>query len=321
MSVQNVSLSAMFGWVVDSFHLVRKNIVSMMGASGLTLLLVVLLLLPMWLIMFATMKQTMGGAGMPGGVMPMAGHWTLFIALYGLTIVLGLALFPPVLSGWFRLCQGMDQGNAVAARDILKPFQDRPLWFRGVRFAILALITYVGIYALVFLAFRDVISDFMQLVAAQQAAAMAGVTMAPPGLPPGFFLAYFCFIVLGIFLQFVYLLGFAEVSLQETGAVDAMKLAGMGVLRNLLKLVLFLIAAFFVLTVAFFFIAFAVALILWILSLIHQMLAMLVAGVCYLLFLLCIYPLMFAGSYFMWKSVLGGGNATLPKADDAMLTI
>ena len=106
MSVHSVSIGSMFGWVVDAFKLLRKSFLHLLSASVVTLLLVILMFVPMGIGMAVVMASGISG-GMANGGMAMAGNMTLFYTLYFVTIVLSLLLFPPLLVGWFRLCQNI----------------------------------------------------------------------------------------------------------------------------------------------------------------------------------------------------------------------
>ena len=322
MSAQSVSIAAMFGWVVDSFKLLRKNFRGLMSASFITLVLGILMCIPMWSVMAFNMMNAMKNGGIPtGNAMPMAGNVALFYSVYAITIVISLFLFPPILVGWFRLCQNIDQNNAASGFDILKPYKDKQLWLRGIGFALLAMVIYAAVFGLFALAFSGVISDFMKLAAAQQAAAMAGAAPAPPSFPIGFFVAYFGFIGVALFLQFIYMTGFAEVSLRATSVVGSMKLAANGVLKNALKIIVFLFCLFVASMIFFMIVGLILVMIVAALSFIHQVLGIIVGGIFYIAFLLCIYPLMFSGQYFVWKSILGGDSPALANAYDSTLSV
>jgi len=320
MSAQSVSIAAMFGWVVDSFKLFGKNFRGLMSASFLTLVLAILMIVPMWIVMALSMASMQSG-GMPASAMPMAGNMALFYAVYAVTVVISLLLFPPIFVGWFRLCQNIDQNNAVSGFDILKPYKEKQVWLRSIGFALLAMVIYAAVFGLFALAFSGVIADFMTLAATQQAAAMAGAAPAPPSFSAGFFFAYFGFIGVALFLQFIYMTGFAEISLRSTSVVDSMKLAVSGALKNALKLILFLFCLFVAAMIFFMIIGLILVMAIAALSFIHQALGLIVGGIFYFTFLLCIYPLMFAGHYFVWKSILGGNNPALPNAYDASLSV
>lgn len=321
MSAQSVSIAAMFGWVVDSFKLLRKNFRGLMLAGFITLALGILMCIPMWSVMAFNMMDAMKNGGMPTGAMPMVGNMTMFYTVYAITIVISLFLFPPILVGWFRLCQNIDQNNTASGFDILKPYKDKQVWLRSIGFALLAMVIYAAVFGLFALAFSGTISDFMKLAAAQQAAALAGAAPAPPSFPIGFFLAYFGFLGLALFLQFIYMTGFAEISLRNTPVVDAMKQAASGVFKNALQLILFLFCLFVAAMIFFMIFGLILIMIVAALSFIHQALGMIVGGVFYIAFLLCIYPLMFAGQYFVWKTILGGNSPALPNAYDSTLSV
>ncbi|MGH8049347.1 MAG: hypothetical protein ACREPB_01655, partial [Arenimonas sp.] len=307
MSAQNVSLSAMFGWVTDSFKLFKKNYRALMSASLVTLVLVVLMCLPMWLVMMSSMsdmmKNSVNGA-MPANAMPFAGDMTTFYTMYAITIAVSLVAFPPILIGWFKLCQNIDQNKAASGFDILKPFANTQLWLRGIGFALLGLVVYAAVLGLFVLAFWGAISDLMQQVNAQQAAMLAGNTPVPSGFPVSLFFGYFAFIGIATFLQFVYMVGFTEISLRPTSPMEAMKQAAIGIFKNALKLVLLFICVGTVFYIAMLIVGLILGLIIVALSFIHPIIGAIAAFALFLPFLLCIYPLLFSGHYFMWNGIL-----------------
>jgi hypothetical protein len=164
---------------------------------------------------------------------------------------------------------------------------------------------YVLAAVLLVAAFWGVIADFTTRIAEQQAAVVAGIPPTHQGFPIGFFVAYFAFIGVMLVLQFVYMFSFAEIAVRPTGAIEAMKLALLGVGKNLPKLVLFTFLLLILCGVAMVCVVLALVLVAWLLSLVHWLLAVVVAIVFYTALVLCIYPLMFAGNYFAWKSILG----------------
>jgi hypothetical protein len=315
MSARSVSLGSMFDWISDSFRLLGRNFLTFMAASGLSLLLGILLFLPVMLVMMATMApQWQAGAT---GAMPMGGNLTLFWALYGLTIIVALLAFPPLAIGWYRLCRDLDQGIATSALNILQPYRDRPLWIRGVGFALLAFAIVVVVMCLFGLAFYAPISEFMNQVAAQQAAALTGAAPAPPQFSMGLAAAYFCLIAVMIVLQFMLRIGFADFSLHGTSVIPALTAAAGGVFKNALKLLVFVFCVGLLVVVAAMLIGIVLALLMGLLTLLSPKLAIVAAVLLYLPFLLCIYPLSFAGHYFVWKSILGQDSPAPEQAGDS----
>ncbi|MGH8106130.1 MAG: hypothetical protein ACREO1_14880 [Arenimonas sp.] len=318
MTVQSVSIASMFGWVVDSFKLINKNSKSLIAASGLTMLCGFLICIPMWLAMAAGVMAQAKNGMVPAAGMPMA-DMTMFYIVYAVTIIISLFLFPPILIGWFKLCQNIDQNNSVSGFDIFKPYKDKQLWLRGISFALIALVIYAAFMGLFVLAFSGAIQEVMQQVQAQQLAVLSGATPPPPSFPFSLILGYFGFIAVAMSLQFVYMIGFTEVSLRRTPALEAMKLAAVGVLKNALMLIVFMMAVSMLAFFVFFIFAMILAIVMMVLSLIHPMLGAIGMLLFYIPLFLLMYPLMFAGHYFMWKSMLGGDQPAIPNADDSSL--
>jgi len=324
MSAQSVSLSAMFGWVSDSLKLCRKNYRALMSASLVTLVLVILMCLPMWLVMMSSMSDMMknsANGAMPANAMPFAGDMTTFYTMYAITIAVSLIAFPPILIGWFKLCQNIDQNKAASGFDILKPFANTQLWLRGIGFALLGLVVYASVLGLFALAFWGAISDLMQQANAQQAAILAGSTPAPPDFPVSLVFGYFAFIGIATFLQFVYMVGFTEISLRPTSPMAAMKEAAIGVFKNALKLSLLFICVGTVFYIAMLIAAMILGLIVVALSFIHPVIGGIAAVALFLPFFLCIYPLLFSGHYFMWNGILGGNIPAIPDARESTLSV
>lgn len=322
MSAQNVSIAAMFSWVNDSLKLFKKNFSSLLIASFITLLLAVLMMAPLFVFMFSTLMK-----GNPNGAMPMNADMTPFFIIYAATIAVSTLLFPPILVGWFRMCQNMDRNIAVSGLDILKPYKDTRVWLRSMVYALLALMIYLAIIGLFVLAFSGVIGDIIQLSQAQQAAIAAGTNPPVPNFSPaafiGLFFGYIVFILIMLFLQFVYMVGFTEIALRETtSTLDALKLAFTGVLKNAHKLLVFLFAVYMIASICMMMIFLLLAVVVGLLALVYQPLGFLVGGIFYLGFLLCMYPPMFAGHYFMWKSMLNGDNVpAIPDIGHASLPV
>lgn len=319
MSARSIGLGAMFGWIADSLGLFKANLRAMLAAGGITLGVVVLMFLPLWGVMFWGMRQSMQHGAVPGAF-PAGGDMALFWVLYAAMMLFGLLLFPPLLVGWFRLCRAADKGARPAALNVLAPYRDGQLWLRSIRFALAAMLTYLAALAVFYLVFHGAINDFVQQTAARQAALLAGATPAVPDLPGGLILGYLLFIVVAMVLQLVYLLGYAEISLRETPALQALGLAFSSVGRNALKLLLFLFFASSIFGIVFMIIAVVLALVVIGLNFIHVALAVAAMVVFYVALLLLIYPLMFAGSYFFWKSALGEEGDAVPRLPDSMIS-
>jgi len=321
MSAQNVKIESMFGWVIESFKLVKKNFRGFISACMVTLVLMILFCAPMMLVMMNTMGDMHAGGAMHAPGSPFAGDMTMFFIFYAITIVVSLLMFPPMLIGWFKLCQNIDKGISVGGFEILKPYRDMQLWWRGISFALLGLVVNLLVLGLFALAFSGAIADFVHQIEAQQMAVLTGAKPAPPSFPIGFMLGYFGFIFVSMFLQLVYMVGFTEISLRPTSATAAMKSAVEAVLKNALKLLLVMICVGIVFYIAFFIISIVLVLIIGLVSFIHPVAGVIAAVALFLPLMLMLYPLMFSGHYFMWKGLLGASAPHVPNTYDSTLSV
>ena len=302
MIARSVGLGPMFGWIPATFRLVSRNFGAMVVATLLTLLLGLLVALPMAFVMF----KSLSGLGAPG--VPVAPtDLTLFWVMYGVTVLVGLLLAPPLLAGWFRLCDAADRGVRPAGSTVLSPYRDGGTWVRLVGFALLGALLYLAFFALMFLLFRGVFTE----IAAMQAAQLAGAAPPPPSpaMLGKIFLMYVVMMPLLFLLQFVYMVGLAEVSLRPTGPVQALLGALQAVLRNAFKLLLLMICLGMVAGFVGAIVAIVFAVLAAVLAMLSPVLMAVVVGVVYIALLLVIYPLMFAGNYYAWKDLLGEGVA------------
>jgi hypothetical protein len=302
MIARSVGLGSMFGWIPATFRLVSRNFGAMIVASLLTLLLGVLMALPMLLAVF----KSLSGLGSPG--VPVAPpDLTLFWVMYGVTIVVGLLLGPPLLAGWFRLCEAADRNVGPSGSTVLSPYRDGGTWVRLVLLALLGALLYLLFLGLMFLLFHGVFTE----IATMQAVQLAGGTPPPPSpaMLGKILLMYAVMMPLLFLLQFVYMAGLAEVSLRPTGPVQAFLAALQAVLRNAFKLLLVMICLGVVAGFVGAIVAVVLALLAAVLALISPVLMGLAIGLVYLAVVLVVYPLMFAGNYYAWKDLLGEGTA------------
>jgi hypothetical protein len=186
---------------------------------------------------------------------------------------------------------------------------------RLVGFALLAVLAYGLIFGLLFLAFHGLFDELLATQAAQ-AAAMATGAQPPPPSPAMIvkFLALEAVLIpVMIVLQFIYMVGFAEVSMRATPPIAALSLAAGGVFRNILKLVLFLFCFGMVLSVGMMIVFLVFGLVAMLLAFVSPVLAIVVIAIAYVVFLAFVYPMMFAMHYYMWKAMLGDEAPASPQ--------
>jgi hypothetical protein len=306
MSARSVGLGSMFGWIPSTFGMVKRNFGAMSVASILNLLAILLLMAPMFYVMYRAFASGMGAMANPA--MPFGGADLETIGwIYGFMMLAGLLLLPPMMAGWFRLCENADRGAHVRGSDIFRPYADIPLWLRLIGFVLLICALYLLVGVLLFLAFRGVFMQFVAMQAAQQAAMMGGAAATPPSMAVigHMLLAEVVILPVMLLLQFVYMVGLAEVSLRSTPVLVAFKDALATVLRNSLKMLVWLFVVGIGFIVVMFVLGLVFALVGAVLSMISPGLMAVLMMLLYVPLLLVMYPLMFSGYYVAWKSLLG----------------
>jgi hypothetical protein len=305
MRARSVPFGSMFGWIPSTFRLVSGNFGAMSVATLLTLAFGLLLAAPMFVFYF----KSPSGLGSPGVPPPqdMGGFWIA----YAVTVCAGIVLGPPLLAGWFRLCAAADRGAPVSGTQVLGPYTDGGTWPRLLLFVLLATLMYAAVFAVLFLLFRNAFTG----IATMQAQQLAGQAPQPdPALLMQILLMYVIALPTMFVLQFIYMVGLAEVSLRPTSAPAAFGEAAGGVLRNLVKLLVFMFCIFMLAGVLIGVLALVVGLLAAVLAFVSKALLFVVIGLFYLALLLVMYPLMFAGNYYVWKDMLGGDEAAVPAA-------
>jgi len=306
MRARSIPFGSMFAWIPATFRLVGNNAGAMVAASLIMLLAGVVLMAPVFYFMF---KSMLTGLGAPG--VPQPQDMTAFWIAYAICIVAGLLLFPPMLAGWFRLCAGADSGHGVAATQILSVYGDGATWVRLIAFAFVAMLSYALVFGLMYLVFHGAFDELLAMQAAQQAALATGAPPPPPSMAllGQIFALYAVMLPTMFVLQFIYMVGFAEVSLRSTSPLAAFGEAAGGVLRNLVKLLVLMFCVGIVAMFALFLVGLLVALLAVAVSFISKALMFVVMALFYAAFLLLIYPLMFSFHYYVWKDMLGSEEA------------
>lgn len=303
MASRSVEFSDMFGWIGGTFKLIGRDVGAFMGASVTSLVAYILFFLPM-MGYAAWQAMTTGGSALASAATPFAGGTTFWI-LYALTILGSIVLLPPIMIGWFRLCRAVDSGQPARALDVLSPYRDPNAWGRALVTALLMLVLCLLVFAVLAAVFWSSFQEFLALVAAQQAATLAGTAIAPQAPPVGFFVGYFLFLAIIMVAQFAYMVAFAEVSLTPRSPVEAMRNAFAGVGRNALKLLLFMICVGIIAMLAMLVVGLVLALVIAALSMLGKAVMFVGILLIYIPFVLLLYPIMFASTYLVWKSMLG----------------
>lgn len=311
MSSRSVSLSAMFGWIPDTFRLIGRGLPSFAGASALTIVLGFVMGIPVWLItgvnpMDPTLSQAI--AAQPEAMMgKLAGGYALVLVLY-------LLLYPPLMLGWSRLCRRVDAGAKASAFDIFTPYREGATWLRGIGLALAGLLLLAVVFALFGLAFWGTIMQVVQASAARQ----FGATPVLPGGLGALVLGYFALLGVLVFLQWSLMIAFNEIALQPTGVLASLGRAIAELLANVHKLLVFGFCLFVALVLLMVVFGVLVAVFGSALSLFGTKSMMIGIVLLETPLMLVLYPLMFASGYCMWKSFLGDApDHSAPPMDQA----
>jgi hypothetical protein len=313
MSSRSVSLSAIFGWIPGAFRLVGRALPAFAGASALTILAGMAMMLPLWAFMGATFLDPSPG-GLGGG--QSAAQLRNFLGGYALVLLLYLTLFPPIMLGWARLCRRADEGSPVSALEVFSAYREPATWLRAIGLALAFLLGFVVLVAVFAAAFWTTGIQFAQEIAANK---LAG-TPAIPGGTGALVLGYFLFLGVMVLLQWTQMVAANEVALRPTGVLRSLWLALSGLLRNTLKLLVFGFCLFVAVVLLALVLGLVIGLFGAALTLLGPKASMIGIFVVELPFLLVAYPLFFAAAYCMWKSLLGDEpSAAEPSMDPAIV--
>ena len=301
MQIRKVGLPKLFGMLIDGCKLVRRHLGKFMLAALLSLTaIIVLALLFGMLLAFATgLNADAMAAGNP--------DWTLLGSVYVVAILLGILLMPPFLAGWFDLCRKLAAGEPVSVMALFAPYGRRDQWKKLIVYSLLGLILYVAVHVLYMLIAGlfgingDQLATFLR--------AQSGDPTALAGLSGAFWAAYAGIIVLGVVLQSMFMLGFCQAALTESGAGDALKAGIAGALKNLLSILAFLLVFMVAVLVTAVLIGVLAALAIGLLSFLSKTMAFAIGVVLYVLIILLIYPLLFSFQFYLWKGILGNDDA------------
>jgi hypothetical protein len=317
MVSRSVGLGAMFGWVLDALRFLGKRPGTAIGAAAISIVFGFLIAVPVYVAMYLAMRGHAGGlAGMAtgAGALAMPGLLAQMGVGYALTLLLALVLHPPLTAGWIRLCAAIDAGRPASAFDLFAPFREPGTWLRTVLYALLAAVAFVVAVGLLLLLFRDVFLGMFQMFA-------ASFTGGTPELPQGLFLAYLVSGLVLFALEFVFLVGMGEVAMRDTRPVAAFAGACSAVGRNLHKLVVFAIGLAFVGLVVGLVLGLLFAVVAGVLIALSPGTANVLVLVLEIPIMLVLYPVVYAGMYYVWRSMLGGDAVPAPPPSaDAMLS-
>lgn len=289
MTARSVSMAAPFRWLMKALDAGRRQPRALFG--GFALLLAVG--------MVPTVLQLVAQALFPSSP-------GLLMVVYGAVIGLSLVLMPPLSGAAFRLLHDCETGRPAAATDIFNGYRDRAFAVRMVLTAMLLLLAYLAVFALLFTVVpgKEFFTELFARAAATPPGGQPDMTGMPP-LPPSFLLWLLAASAFLVVLGNAYMLAFAHAAMAGHGALGAVGGGLAATLRNLLPLVGFFLVAMVVGFVLVMIFAVVVGLVVTVLSLVSPVLAMVVIAPLYLALMLVAYVVMFGFYYHGWREIFG----------------
>jgi len=303
MRARSVPLGSMFGWIPATFRMVFGHFGAMAIAALITLLVAIVCMGPIMYWEITAMMPQLGSPGVPQPPQLGTAFWIAYVA----SLVVVTVVMTPIMAGWMRMCHAADRGQQVSPMQVLAPLKDPASWPRLLGFVLLMMLIFAVFGGLMFAMFGSTIKGMIAMSAANNAAMAAGAPPPPPdmALMAGFFLMYIIALPVFAILQLIYFVGMAEVSVSHTSPVAALTEAAGGVLRNLLKLILFGFCLAMAAGVLMMILMVIVGLVFGVLMMLSPVLGAIVGVVMYVLLLVVLYPVMFTSNYLVWKDMLG----------------
>lgn len=298
MSIARIDMASPFRWLSKALDVGRRHPGALLGGFALFLLLA---LLPTALQLAA--QVVFGNAP------------TVMLVTQGVSMVLGLLIFPPVMGGAFRLIHACETGGDARATDVFALYRDPPMAVRMMLLALLLLAFYLALFGLLLLLpGGSYLVEFMKVAITTP----QGQVPALPTPPAGFLLWLLAFLLVAVIASNANMFAYTQASLGDRGPVQALRDGLLATLSNLLPLLglaLVLILGGFVVMIV---LALLLALVLGALMLISPVLATVVAVPIYLGLMLVAYVVMFGFYYHGWREIFA---ADLPGNDGSELAV
>lgn len=300
MTVKSVNMGAPFRWLMKSLDIGRRQPGALFG--GFALLLVVGLI------------PSAIQIGVQLGLNPSP---QVMLVVYGVVMLLGLLLMPPLLAGALRLIHACETGQPARAFDVFAVFGDRPAAVRMILTAVLLMAIYVSVFVgLILIPGGTYFGELMQIAMTTPPGQQPDPGALPPP-PPGLLLwmlgALFAAVVVGN----GYMLAMTRAALSGRGPVGATGDGFLATFKNLLPLLGFVIVASIVGFVVLLIVMVVLVLVVGLLAALSPVLGMAVAIPIYLAVVLAIYVVSFAFYYHAWREIFEAPTA--PAAADAIV--
>ncbi len=301
MTTRAMGPMAGIGWLTRALNLGRNNPKAIFG--GVALLAI------------AMLAATFAGVLLQAGiVMALGSSVTAMVVGMAVMMVIVLVLMAMLLVGFLRLIDAVENGRPARALGVFAGFGDLPTSVRTIGFfVLLAIVQNLLLVGLLSVLAADVIGWYAQLM---QASMMGGAPAELTSLPNGLGIASMVLLVVGLVFYCVQAVGLCQIALRGRGVFSALADGFVGAVKNLLPLLVLLVAGLLALAV----LAIAVLLLGVLIGLLGKFvagwLAIALAVPLYLAAMLAVYAVMFGVMYHLWRDVCGGGSdhAVMPEA-------
>jgi hypothetical protein len=231
------------------------------------------------------------------------GNMTIFFGTLALSTIGGL-LLAPVTGGYLQVIDKVARDESVRVVDIFGLYRNGGAG-RIIGLALVMMIVFLAVFAIVVAAVGTGVWQWY-LAMATQSQNVVGAE-----LPKGIFTVFALCGVLGMFAGGVSALAYGQVSLADRSIFGALGDGFAGTLKNVVALVVLLVASVVLGILAAIVIGICFALLALLAKLVGAWL-MVLAIPLYLALLLSLYPLMFGVMYYFWRDVCGHARPSAP---------
>lgn len=221
-------------------------------------------------------------------------RWIAILStLFGLLAV-------PLYAGYLQVVDAVEHGLLPTVGDIIKPYREGKA-LRLIGYGFLMLVIYLAMFVTV-IAVRggSTAHWYMHALTAQ-----AGQQQPPQGLPDGFGITLFLFMVLGIFMLGFYSISLGQLTLHNRSVFGAIGDGFIGALKNMLPLLMLAVS----LVVIWIGVAICFGILVFLVTLIGKLLGPWLIFVLiiplYIALLLIVLTAMFGVMYHLWRDVCG----------------
>ncbi len=304
MSTRAMGPMAGLGWLTRAINVGRNGPGAVFGGAALMTVVVLAAVFAGVALQFA-LAATMGD-GLTGMMLGTAVMSVLVIVVMAMMVV-----------GFLRLLDRVESGSGARATDVFAGFGDFATSLRTIGLMVmLAVLQNVILIAVLMTFAGGFVQWYLQML--QSSMAGGGDPAMLDQLPAGMGIASVAMLVVGLVSYGVQAIALGQVVLRGRGVFSA--LGDVGTFKNLLPLLVFVIAAI----VAMILVSIAVLLLAMLIGVLAKFagawLAVVLAIPLYVAGMLAMYVVMFGAMYHLWRDVCGGGAAavTAPVATDGI---